>query len=151
MLPQNPSSITFCLPSVLILWLNAWKTKQQGQTSLFSSTMVCLSWFPEPNGMSGSATQIYMDVCVCVLWMYRFYKYTYFCPKERNISTYKYNKYMSSGQKQRFLDYIFISLLNACLHIIPFRGPISEKLLWLADSWSIQQLVTEYDDVPCCG
>ena len=33
-----------------------WGTKLQGQTSPFSPRMVCLSYFPEPNGMSASAT-----------------------------------------------------------------------------------------------
>lgn len=112
--PRNPSSITFCFPSVLILWLKAWKTKQQGQTSAFSPTIVCLSCFPEPNGMSGPAAQIYVHLCVCVcLCIYP--ANISFCPKERN------KKYISFlWAKANICGQCFTSLLKAyvCLHVI---------------------------------
>lgn len=85
----NPSSITFCLPSGLILWLNAWKTKQQGQTTPFSCTVVCPIF---QNQMV--LLPKYKCVHVCI-WMYS--TNIYFCSKERNILVHanKIKKHMS--------------------------------------------------------
>lgn len=131
MLPQNPSSITFCLPAVLILWLNVGKTKQQGQTSPFLPAMVYLSCFPEPKGMGGPAAHI-CSVCVVCLSVYIVQTFTFVQRKDTHTHIYKRVKiveYMSFLRAKAHVrgQCFHQSIQSICLHVIS-RDPVSEKL-----------------------